>query len=354
MKNGKWKIRLLYLPAKLYELSVRARIALYRNHLFETKKLGIPVISVGNLTLGGTGKTPCVAYLSGLLRDQGHSVAILSRGYKRESHGLVEVSDGIDILCTTREAGDEPYLLAKSCPGVRVVVDPDRFRAGRWLEEHSEVSVFILDDAYQHLRLFRDLNLLLIDATENLDQSKMIPFGRLREPLGGLSRADAVIVTRSDQTFDRVSLEKTISRYSRKGVPVFYAHHKMTNLRRLDKEQIISISTFVQRRVAAISGIARPEKFTTDLLKQGMRIAFRRDFPDHHRYSNQEFLEIVRLAVDAEADAIITTEKDAVNLPGELICQSTIPVYAAQIEFQCENERDLKSLILKVASVNHS
>src|SRR5262249_39629877 len=158
------------------------RIALYEYNFFKARSLATPVISVGNLTVGGTGKTPCVAFLAKFLREAGQSVAILSRGYKRESKGRVFVSNGSEILCGPRESGDEPFLLAKSCPGAQVVVDQDRYAAGKWLEERSSVSVFILDDGYQHLRLARDLNLLLIDASEPLDQAKMIPYGRLREP----------------------------------------------------------------------------------------------------------------------------------------------------------------------------
>src|SRR5262249_51129555 len=129
-----------------------------------------------------------------------------------------------------REAGDEPYLLAKSCPGVRVVVDRDRYSAGSWLEERTPVSVFLLDDGFQHMQLARSLDLLLIDATEEPAKAEMIPFGRLREPLTGLRRADAIIVTRSDHGIDRAMIEKTIRRFAARNIPVFYAFHRMTSL----------------------------------------------------------------------------------------------------------------------------
>ncbi|MDQ3013325.1 MAG: tetraacyldisaccharide 4'-kinase, partial [Acidobacteriota bacterium] len=206
---------LLYAPAKLYELAVRGRIVAYERGLLKTYRLSAPVISVGNLTVGGTGKTPCVAFIAQALRDYGHHVAILSRGYKRSTSGRVEVSTEKEVVCSPRESGDEPYLLAQSCPGVRVVVDKDRYAAGQWLEERAQISVFLLDDAFQHLRLARDLNLLLVDATESLAGAKMVPFGRLREPLPGLRRADAVIFTRSDQPFDRASLVETVENYAR-------------------------------------------------------------------------------------------------------------------------------------------
>jgi tetraacyldisaccharide 4'-kinase len=335
----------LYAPAKLYELGVRARAALYENNLLETRSLNAPVISVGNLTVGGSGKTPCVAFLARFLRDEGCEVAVLSRGYKRESRGRVEVSNGREILCGPNESGDEPFLLANLCPGARVVVDRDRYAAGKWLEDRMRISVFILDDGYQHLRLARDLNLLLIDASEPLDQAKVIPFGRLREPITAMRRADAVIVTRSDQPFDRHALEHAIGRFARADTPVFYARHKMTELIRLDGAGVVSPVDFARKRVAAMSGVARPDRFVADLEGLGMEIALRRDFDDHHRYTRKELSEIVERAREARAEAVITTEKDAANLPAGFAGSSATPVFAARIEFLCDNDDALKDLV---------
>ena len=337
----------VYLPAKLYELGVRARMALYENGLFKTRGLASPVISVGNLTVGGTGKTPCVAFLAQFLRDEGQSVAILSRGYKRESKGRVLVSNGSEILCGPGESGDEPFLLAKSCPGAQVLVDQDRYAAGKWLEDHSAVSVFILDDGYQHLRLARDLDLLLVDASEPLDHAKMIPYGRLREPLEALRRADAVIVTRSDQLFDRELLEITIERYARVNTPIFYAYHRMMNLISLTDGRIGGLGEFAGKKVAALSGIARPGRFVADLERLGMEIALRCDFDDHHRYRPEELSSVIERATAARAEAIIMTEKDAANIPYGALNSSAIPVFAARIEFGCEKELELKDLILR-------
>src|SRR5262245_5223025 len=305
---------IVYVPAKLYELGVRGGVALYENKVFETRRLNAPVISVGNLTVGGAGKTPCVAFLARFLLDAGHSVAILSRGYKRESEGRVEVSNGREILCDPNESGDEPFLLAKSCPGARVVVDRDRYAAGRWLEELAQISVFILDDGYQHLRLARDLNLLLVDASEPLDQAKMIPFGRLREPVTAIRRADAVIATRSDRPFDRRALENAIGRFARADTPVFYARHKITELISVDGAEGSSpipadfapadfaLADFKRMRVAAVSGVARPDRFAADLESLGMEIALRLDFDDHHRYTSEELSEILDRAREARAE----------------------------------------------------
>jgi tetraacyldisaccharide 4'-kinase len=335
----------VYAPAKLYELGVRARVAFYESKLFETLSLNTPVISVGNMTVGGAGKTPCVAFLARFLGDEGYEVAILSRGYKRESRGLVEVSNGREILCGPGASGDEPFLLANLCPRARVVVDRDRYAAGKWLEDRERISVFILDDGYQHIRLARDLNLLLIDASEPLDQAKMIPFGRLREPITAMRRADAVIVTRSDQPFDRHALEQTVGRFARADTPVFYAHHKITELIRLDGPGAASPADFARKRVAAVSGVARPDRFVADLERLGMEIALRRDFDDHHRYTREELSEIFERAREARAEAIVTTEKDAANLPAGFAGSPAPPIFAARIEFDCENEEALKDLV---------
>jgi tetraacyldisaccharide 4'-kinase len=335
----------IFAPAKLYELGVRARAAFYENNLLETRSLNTPVISVGNLTVGGAGKTPCVAFLARFLRNEGYEVAVLSRGYKRESRGRVEVSNGSEILCGPNEAGDEPFLLANLCPGARVVVDRDRYAAGKWLEERGRISAFILDDGFQHLRLARDLNLLLIDASEPLEQAKMIPFGRLREPITAMRRAGAVIVTRSDQPFDRHALENAIGRFARADTPVFYAHHKMTELIRLDGDGAVGPAHFARKRVAAVSGVARPDRFVVDLERLGMEIALRRDFDDHHRYTAEELSEIVERARESRAEAVITTEKDAANFPAGFAGPSAPPIFAARIEFACENEEALKRMV---------
>jgi tetraacyldisaccharide 4'-kinase len=342
---------LLYLPAKLYEQGLRARLALYEQRILKTHRLGAPVISVGNVTVGGTGKTPCVAFLARLLRDAGHDVAILSRGYKRESRGRVEVSDGKKILRPPREAGDEPYLLALSCPGVRVVVDRDRCAAGRWLEARARVSAFILDDGYQHVRLARDLNLVLLDATDPTGGGALPPFGRLREPLAGLSRADAVIVTRSGQAFDAALVAQAIEKYCRPHTPVFHASHEVTGLRLIGgrgEAGPLPPTAFAEQPVAALSGVARPETFISDLLALRMKIVLRRDFGDHHRYTREEFSEFAAAAQSAGAAAIITTEKDAANLPTETLSGRGLPVYASRIEFRCREEEELKGLVRAV------
>jgi len=343
---------LLYVPAKLYEFGVRTRIALYQTDYLSSGKLRAPVVSIGNLTVGGTGKTPLVSFLARFLRDEGYLVGILSRGYKRASTGRVEVSNGESILCGPAQAGDEPFLLARQCPGVRVVVDTNRAAAGKWLEERAPISAFILDDGFQHLSLSRELNVVLLDANEPTGDGRMVPFGLLREPLTGLARADAVIITRSDEPFDQSVVRSLVSQFCKPETPVFYAYHDLTNLRRLDSDGSMKPMAFSRRRVAVLSGIARPDRFIRDLEHFGIDIALRRDFPDHHRYHDDEFRQVVRDAVDVGAEAILTTEKDAANLSPDSLKSSQLPVYAAEIEFRCEDEPALKRLVLRAITGN--
>lgn len=342
---------LAYFPAKLYEQGVRTRLALYQRRILKTEKLQAPVISVGNITHGGTGKTPCVAFIGKFLQAEGHNVAILSRGYKRESSGRVEVSNGQSILCSAREAGDEPYLLAMKCPGVRVVVDKHRAEAGRWIESQTPISAFILDDGFQHIQLARDLNLLLIDATDPFGGEKMAPFGRLREPMASISRADAVIITRSDQVTDTAYIQNRLGKYCRPGIPVFHAFHKVTGFRLVSgspHEKLTPPSAINTHPVAALSCIANHRAFLKDLEQLGANIVFDQNFGDHHRYRAGELSSFALKAQNAGAEKIITTEKDLVNLPAEELSNSVLPVYISEIEFKCREEEELKNLIRAV------
>ena len=342
---------LFYPLSLLYGGLVRLRASLYRLGVFEVARLPGRVISVGNLTVGGTGKTPCVAWIAGILRDEGESVAILSRGYRRRSRGRVEVSDGEQILATPEMAGDEPWILARACPGVRVVVDRERYEAGKWLSAKARVSVFLLDDGYQHLRLGRDLNLLLVDAGDPLPLARMAPLGRLREPLAALRRADAVVVTRSDQDYDRQALDECLNRYLCPGTPVFHATHEMTAIYRLESGEAVDPRSLTSEPVAAIAGIARPERFYHDLRALGLDLCWTRSFPDHHQYRTADCDAIIAGATAAGARVLLMTEKDAANWPARSL--SAVPshpshpfsILVGRIEFRCREVETLKALL---------
>ncbi|MFN0123002.1 MAG: tetraacyldisaccharide 4'-kinase [Blastocatellia bacterium] len=353
---------LLYLPARLYETGVRWRPALYERGVFATKHLSAPVISVGNLSVGGTGKTPLTAFITRFLTSAiaqtggapDSQVAILSRGYRRQGKGLVEVSNGRATMAGAARAGDEPWLLAQLCPGARVVVHTDRYTAGRWLEQRAPIYAFVLDDGFQHLRLARDLNLLLLDGAEPPDQTALIPWGRLREPLSAIARADAVIITRAHDIDargpDRAIWRQQLARHTPVETPVFFAAHHLSGLRRAGTGAMTNIGALAGRNILAFSGIARPGRFFADLERAGMTVAMRREFRDHHRYTDTEIAQLLAAAQKAGVTAIVTTEKDMANCSNAItqtMRDHSLPVYAAQLQFVCEQETELKNLILE-------
>jgi tetraacyldisaccharide 4'-kinase len=350
-KHQKLKRALLWLPAKLYELAVRLRVAAYETDYLKPGKVDGTVISVGNLTVGGAGKTPMVAYIARYLASEGHSVAILTRGYARESSGMRVLNgrpgDGMAVG-SYREFGDEPLMLSRSLPDIPIVVEADRYKGARWVESELHSDVLVLDDGYQHLALARDLNILLIDATDPLGGFEMFPFGRLREPLYGIKRADAIIITRADRPFDQGQIQAIIKYYCGDKVPVMYFYSTITKLRHLTTGELYEARAFAGWNVSIVCGIGNPGAFTEDILQVGINIVSENFFGDHHSFSQEDLDRITLAAQGAGADAIITTEKDAVRLEG--LAHGEVPIYAAQMEVQSDDEVRLKSLLLRTVS----
>lgn len=329
--------------SRLYAAGVGWRLRRYHSGRLKIHQLNAPVISVGNLTVGGTGKTPCTAFIANFLSAEGLNVAILSRGYKRRSQGLVEVSDGQSILCDAATAGDEPYLLAQLCPGVRVVVNANRYEAGMWLATKTKVDVFLLDDGYQHIQLHRDLNVLLLDGENPLGNGQLLPRGILREPRCEIRRADLLIATRA-QRANRDALQSLMV-LSQTAAPLFFAQHEITDFKLLNAA--LPLKNIAHAKVAAFSGIAQPERFFADLRQKGFQITHHQSFPDHHRYTLPEIETFLTQARAQDAEAILTTEKDAANLPHNAMTQTALPIYAAQLQFRIENESEFKRLVLQ-------
>ena len=351
-KHQKLKRALLWLPAKLYELGVRLRVAAYETDYLKQSKLDATVISVGNLTLGGAGKTPMVDYIARYLKSEGHSVAVLTRGYARESSGMRLLNDPTtDIVAgeAYREFGDEPLMLARSLPDIPIIVDKHRFEGGRLAERKFGSEVLVLDDAYQHLGLARDLNILLIDATDPLGGFEMPPFGRLREPLYGIKRADAIIITRADRPFDQGQTQAVIKHFCGDKVPVMYFYSTIARLRHLTTGEVYDATDLAGWNVAVACGIGNPQAFVEDILQVGINIVSESFFADHYAFKQEDLDRITRDAREAGADAIITTEKDAVRLEG--LAHGDVPIYAAQLEIQSDDEVRLKSLLLRTVSL---
>ncbi len=300
--------------AFLYGVAVRLRGQGYRRGLFKRHQLSRPVISVGNLTLGGTGKTPYVAYLARLLQTAQFQPAILSRGYRgtAERSGTL-VSDGKDILCDVMKAGDEPYLLARVLPGVPVAVGRDRFRSGRLIEQMLAQPIHILDDGYQHLALKRNLNILLLDGSDPFGGNHLLPAGRLREPLEALSRADLIVVTRSHLPVDVDHIEITVRRFNRI-VPIAYFYHDAVRVWDLSDGSRYDLRHFLGRKMLALAAIGHPKIFLHDLAHYQIQVTATRLFRDHHNFTQLELDGALRDATEAGGDGIITTEKDAVRL----------------------------------------
>jgi tetraacyldisaccharide 4'-kinase len=351
-KDEKLKRALLWVPAKLYELMVRLRVAAYETDYLKPKRLNATVVSIGNITLGGTGKTPMVEYIARYLKSEDQRVAILTRGYGRTSSGQRVLNNqegnGPKSVKSYKEFGDEPLMLARALPDVSIVINKNRYEAGRWAESNLGSEVLILDDAYQHLSLARDLNILLIDATDPFGDFEVIPFGRLREPLYGVKRADAVIVTRADRPFDQGQTNAIIKYFCGDKVPVMYVYSTIARLRHLQTGEVYEASEFRQWNMGALCGIGNPQAFANDVLQVGMNIVSESFFADHYAYTQADVDRIISAARDSGADAIITTEKDAVRLEG--LNLDEFPIYAAQLEIQSEDEVRLKSLLLRTLS----
>ena len=273
----------------------------YERHPQSRRSLDRPVISVGNLSVGGSGKTPIVAALARMLLDTGQRPAILSRGYarRRASDGVVVVSDGNRVLEPVENSGDEPQMLARALPGVPVLVCVDRHLAGRLAEKRFAATVMLLDDGFQHLALGRNVDVLVMPASD-LDDA-VLPSGRLREPLDAASSADCVLVPGSLEDVSRVAA--TFDR-----MPVFRVTNHFGSVQGLDA------SAPSGTRVVAVAGIARPERFFTTLREQGFEIVRELRFPDHHWFSSDDLDRIRTIAKEASADFVATTEKDAVRV----------------------------------------
>lgn len=351
-QDQKIKRAFVWLPAKLYELAVRLRVAAYETDYLKQKRVAPTVISVGNITFGGVGKTPLVEFIARYLKGEGHQVAILTRGYGRSS-GVMRVlnnprEDRSSTQITHREVGDEPLMLARALPDVPVIVNSDRFEGGRWAEQELNTDVLILDDGYQHLALGRDLNLLLIDATDPFGGFEMAPFGRLREPLYGIKRADAVIVTRADRPFDQAQTSAIIKHFCGGKVPMMYVYSAISGLRHLASGEVYEAREFAGWKTALMCAIGNPHAFADDVLQAGMNIVSENFFRDHHPFTQQDFDKVLKAARDSGADAIVTTEKDAVRLEGVEL--GDFPIYAAQLRIESEEEVRLKSLLLRLVN----
>jgi len=330
----------LYLLSLPYGAAVRTRPFLYSLQLLKTKTLPCPVISVGNITVGGAGKTPLVMTLAKRLMASGISAAILSRGYKRTKTSEPVVSDGKTIFLSPEESGDEPFLMAKACQGIPVLVGKDRFINGQLALQRFGVKGLLLDDGYQYLPLYRDINILLIDSTIGFGDYHLLPRGILREPLSHLRRADLLLINKAAEPAVYQPLEKRIQEIY-PGARVFHSDYVPVSLV-APEEQQEGLDFLKGKKVLALSGVANPNSFSSLLRKCGMKIVGEVIFPDHYPYTAKDLQYIEEKAKGA--DGIVTTEKDMVKLTKLDI--GHLPIWALRIEMKIwEEEEFLKRIV---------
>lgn len=329
----------------LYGAAMKARCALYQRRLFHVHRVGAPVICVGNITTGGTGKTPIVEWIAREFARRQRRVCILTRGYGRQHPGSrVLVSNGSEIFVDARAAGDEPLLLAEKLKGeAAVICDPDRVAAARWAIDNLGADLFILDDGFQHLRLARDLNMVAIDATNPWGNRRLLPLGHLRESPDQLARADCVVITRADDVAQAEELKSEIHQLS-KGRPVFLSRMRIDGLRELKArtESEVSFDALKSRPVAAFCGIGNPESFFAQLRRNGFQLCHTHAFPDHHNYTQQEINSLISQSTTRGAHALLTTAKDEVKLRS-LGCE--LPCYVVDVGIEIADEGKLLALV---------
>ena len=323
--------------AALYGGLVRLRLAAYRLGWRRIHRLGAPTIAIGNLTAGGTGKTPVVSWLLREAQAAGHRPACLTRGYGRRTAADLSracVQDGTPADAPS--LGDEAAMLAASHPSIPFFVCADRVLAARLALLTDAPDLFVLDDGYQHLRAARDLNVLLVDGQTGFGNGRLLPRGPLREPLGGVARADVVLITKSEPGQGE-AIEAQLRKLGVRA-PVFRCAYRATGLARLDGETRLPLTALAGRRVGALCGIARPEAFRESLMALGATVAHLEVRPDHHPYGEPDLHRIEALVAgtpDAAAAAgpeWITTEKDAVKLRGRLSAGAAARLWVLAME----------------------
>ncbi len=330
----------------LFSGIVQLRLWLYRNRILRDQPLGCLVVVVGNLTVGGTGKTPVVEKFARALHDRGRKVAILSRGYKSKAPSFGQrawrwlnnteadpprvVSDGHQVLLNSELAGDEPFMLARNLPGVVVLVDKDRVKAGAYAIKRFGCDTLVLDDGFQYMPLKGRLNLLLVDKTNPFGNGFLLPRGILREPIKHLKRASYVFLTKSKGVRDE-ELEAMIRRFN-PDAEIIECAHKPQYLQRIDGDERVSLAMLAGKRIGAFSGIAAPESFEAFLRETGAKLGYTRRFLDHHRFEAEELSSVFAEALEARVEVLVTTEKDAVRIDAGT--KFPMPCYYLRLEIE--------------------
>ena len=353
---------LLHFMSKLFEALIKTRRFLYNVRILRDSTLGVQVIAVGNLTVGGTGKTPVVEKFASALRDQGRSVAILSRGYRSKPQPIHKwllnkvllrddttpprvVSDGKSLLLDSEMAGDEPYMLASNLKDVIVLVDKDRVKSGRYAIEKFGCDTLLLDDGFQYWKLRgRRHDVVLVDRQTPFGNERLLPRGTLREPPSHLARANWIFITKSDGKTD--DLRRRIADINPSAGIIECIHHPLY-LEDVFTGNRVGLDFIKGRKVSALSGIAQPESFEESLVQLGAELVYSRKFADHHRFTQLEVIKVINRSKKKLAEAIITTQKDAVRFPK--IDRRDLPIYFMRVEIKIlSGAEDFQDCVRKI------
>ncbi len=348
--------------SRIYRGVVDLRLYLYRNRIIRERNLGCLVVSIGNLTVGGTGKTPVVEKFARALKDGGRRPVILSRGYKSRKAPLMKriigkiqgkneinpprvVSDGVSLLLDSKTAGDEPYMLAANLKDVPVVVDKDRVKSGKHAISELNADTLLLDDGLQYLRLRHRLDIVLVDRWQPFGTGKMLPRGTLREPPKNLKRASYIFITKCNEQPNE-ELKKEIRGYNRTA-EIIECEHRPKHLENIETREIITLDEMQGKRVGTVSAIAVPESFEEGVEKLGAKIETTCRFMDHHRFTEQEIISFINDCVEKRVDMIITTEKDSVRFPR--LARMDVPIYFLRVEIGIlSNEESFEDCIVRI------
>jgi tetraacyldisaccharide 4'-kinase len=336
---------LLFGLSFVYERIVQLRLFLYRHRILRERTLGCLVISIGNLTVGGTGKTPIVEKFARALHNGGRRVAILSRGYKsvprsvpRKRFGRKDkseqppriVSDGKSLLLDSLTAGDEPYMLANNLKDVIVLVDKDRVKSGLFAIKELKADTLLLDDGLQYLHLKHRLDIVLIDRQQPFGNEYLLPRGTLREPPRNLRRASYIFITKCTDESNAALIER-IRRYNRTA-EIIECAHKPLHLQNVFSGEQLSLEHLRGAFIGSICGIAAPESFEDGLRKLGAKLELSKRYTDHHRYSEAELQNFINRCLRRDLAMVVTTEKDAVRFPR--LSNPEVPIYFLRVEIE--------------------
>lgn len=353
---------LLFGLSKLFHVGINTRRWLYNYRILRDKTLGVQVIAIGNLTVGGTGKTPVVEKFARELRDAGRNVAILSRGYRSKPKPFHQwlfdkiflredqtpprvVSDGKSLLLDSEMAGDEPYMLASNLRDVVVLVDKDRVKSGRYAIEKFGCDTLLLDDGFQYWNLRgRRHDVVLIDRQQPFGNEHLLPRGTLREPPSHLSRAQTIFITKSNGSSSE--LRERIARFNSDAAVIECVHHPLY-LEDIYTGERKDLELLRGKKAASLSGIAQPESFEQSLVSLGVELVYAKRFADHHRFTQQEVLNVINRGKKRQASVIITTQKDAVRFPK--IDRRDLPIYFMRVEIRIvSGANDFQDCVRKI------